>query len=241
MSGEWAAQLAGDLKENEAFTGLETITDFGNRHLETLGKVSELDGSVKTLEGEKTDLEGRLANSIPKLGEEPNEEQVTAYRNAMGIPEKPEDYEFPPTEGVEHDETTTNWARGIFHQAGLTKEQGALISQSWDALLAGIEKAEGEAREKAEKEADDKLRAEWGAGYDGNLELIRRGWKHFTDSEFDAFAKETGIGNNPLLIRFIFKIGKAMGEDFTPPATPRPGDPDAAPGMQYDSMDHFKD
>ena len=243
MSGEWMAQLSDDLKGNDALDPYKDgdLSAFTQAHLDTLGKVSDLDGRATKAEGEKTDLEGRLANSIPKLGEEPTEAEITAYREAMNIPATADDYEFPKAEGVEHDESTTEWARGIFHEAGLTKVQAALISQGWDRFVGEVEKAELAATVEAEKEATIALKKDWGAGFEENMKFIRRGWKEFTDSDLDAFMKESGLGNHPLLLRFMFKVGKAMGEDFAPPATPpKLGGPEGAPSMEYEGMGGFK-
>ncbi len=241
MSGEWMAQLSDDLKGNEALTSFENLSDLATAHLENVGKLTDLDGRATKAEGEKTDLEGKLADSIPKLGENPTEAEITAYRNAMGIPEKAEEYEFPKAEGIEHDEDTIEWARGMFHAAGLTKVQAAAISQGYDKFQAEVEKAQLAATVDAEKTATIALKAEWGAGFEENMKFIERGWKHFTDSDLDAFMKSTGLGNHPLLLRFMFKVGKAMGEDFTPPAAPpRLGGPEGVPSMEYEGMEGFK-
>ena len=241
MAGEWIAQLSDDLKANEAFTPYESLSDFAKAHLDTVGKVTELDGSTKTLEGNVKDLTGRLANSIPKLGEKATDEDKLAFYTALGVPQKSEEYEFPKGEGVEHDENMITWARDVFHKAHLSKDQGALISQAWDGFIQGMLKSETEASEKAKNEAEAKLKTEWGADYDKNLELTKRGWKKFTDTEFDAFCEQSGIGNASALISFIFNVGKAMGEDFSPPAKP-PGEPtEPQVGMNYQTMDQFKE
>ena len=53
MPGEWMAQLSDDLKENEALTSFETLSDLASAHLENVGKLSDLDGRATTLEGYK--------------------------------------------------------------------------------------------------------------------------------------------------------------------------------------------
>lgn len=243
MSGEWMAQLSDDLKGNEVLDPYKDgdLSAFAQAHLDTLGKVSDLDGRATKAEGEKTDLEGKLADSIPKLGEEPTEAETTAYRDAMGIPATPEEYEFPKAEGIEHDEDTVEWARGMFHAAGVTKVQAAAISQGYDKFQAEVEKDYLAETVKAEEAARVALKAEWGAGFEENMKFIRRGWKHFTDSELDAFMKESGIGNHPLLLRFMLKVGTAMGEDFTPAALPpKLGPGGKEPSMEYEDMEQFK-
>lgn len=217
MAGEWTAQLSDDLKDNEAFTPFETLSDFANAHLETVGKVTELDGSAKTLEGKVTDLEGRLANSIPKLGENATEEDVAAYRKAIGVPESPESYEFPQIEGEENDPAMVAWAQKVFFESGLSAEQASSIGQHWNAFMVGLVKEREENAAKAEKEADDKLKVDWGADYDKNKELTKRAFVKFGGEDLVAYLEESGAGNHPALIKAFFEIGKAMGEDDSPP------------------------
>lgn len=240
MAGEWIAQLSDDLKENEAFTSYESLSDFAKAHLDTVGKVTDLDGKRKDAEGKVTDLEGRLANSIPKLSDKATDEEKLAFYTALGVPQKSDEYEFPKGEGVEHDENMIAWARDIFHKAHLTKDQGAFISQAWDGFIQGMLKAETEADEKAKNEAEATLKSDWGADYDKNVEFIKRGWKKFSDTEFDAFCEDSGIGNHPTFIKFIFNVGKAMGEDFSPSGQPPGGPTETVPGMNYEGMEHFK-
>ena len=208
----WVDQMPTDLKTNEAFAGIKTIGDFGKSYLELKGKVSEAEG-----------MKAKLETAIIKPGENATPEEKAAYNKALGIPDKPEEYEFPKGEGVEHDPKMTEWAQKVFHQAGLSKESAAIVSQAWDGFIQGIAQEQQAAIEKAKTDADAAMKKEWGADYDKNLEFTKRGWKKFTDTEFDKFCDETGIGNNPALIKFVFKIGQAMGEDWSPASSQQHG------------------
>jgi hypothetical protein len=205
----WLAQLPADLKANEAFTGFKTLGDLAKAHLDLKGKAAEADGKLK--------------GAIFKPGEKATPEEKAAYAKAMGIPDKPTEYDFPKGEGVEHDPKMIEWAGTVFHQAGLSKEQGALISKAWDGFIQGIAQGQQQAAEAAKTQATEALKKEWGADFDKNIEFTKRGWKKFSDADFDKFAEETGIGNHPALIKFIFKIGQAMGEDWSPQGSQQRG------------------
>jgi len=233
MAGEWIAQLSDDLKEHEAFTSFETLSDFAKAHIDTLGKVSNLEGEKSTLEGKATDLEGKLANSIPKLGESATDEEKAAYRKAMGIPEKPEEYEFPAIEGQENDANMVAWAQRVFFEANLPKETAAYIGKQWNTFLAGLIQAEEEANEKARTDAETALKTKWGTDFDKNVEFIKRGWKKFANSEFDEWTAKHGVGHDDVLMEFLLSVGKAMGEDFSPQGTPLKGD-QVKEGIIYD-------
>jgi hypothetical protein len=211
----WRAALSDEFKEHEYVKQFENPTAFVKDALVNKDKLSK---------------------AIFKPGKGASDEEMASYRKAMGIPDKPDDYEFPQTEGVKHDEKMVQWARGIFHQAGLDKEQAGLIAQAWDGFVKGLTEADEAAQTEAVKEAEKQLKEEWGDKYDQNLEYTKRGWKKFSNEDFDKFVDETGIGNHPALIRFIFAVGQAMGEDFSPPSTPGKGEGKPNIGMNYESM-----
>src|ERR1700691_545729 len=80
---EWTASLPADLKDNKAFSSYKTIGDLAKDHLALADKVKEFDG-----------LKAKLEDSIPKLPDDASDEERTIYFNALGRPEKAEEYEF---------------------------------------------------------------------------------------------------------------------------------------------------
>lgn len=198
----WRAALPDEFKNHDYVKTFEKPGDFVKSALD-----------IKT---EHDSMKTKLEKAIFKPGDDAKPEEVSAFHKALGVPEKADDYEFQAAEGVEHDPKMTDWAKKTFHTANLTKDQAGIISQAWDGFMTGMVEAQKEASEKAVKEATETLKKEWGADFDKNLELTKRGWKKFADTEFDAFCDETGVGNHPALVKFIHNVGKAMGEDFSP-------------------------
>lgn len=215
-SPAWLAQLPTDLKANEVFTGFKTIGDLGKSYLELKGQTSEVDG-----------LKTKLQNAIFKPGENATPEEKAAFHKALGVPDKPADYEFPKGEGVEHDEKMLTWARDIFHKAGLNKDQAGQISQAWDELSKNIVSDLKGAEDTALKEVETKLKEEWKADYDKNFELSTRAFKKFAGAELSEFKA------HPTLIKSFYEVGKAMGEDFSPAGLHSGVSPPQV-GMKYD-------
>lgn len=241
MAGEWMAQLSDDLKAHEALEPYRDgdLSAFTQAHIETLGKVTELDGSNQELTGKVTDLEGKLANSIPKLGENATDEEVAAFRTALGVPAKPEDYEFPQIEGQENDQAMESWAQKVFWEAGIPKDKAAFIGAQWNAFIQGIAEADEAEAKKAEEEADKKLREEWGADYDKNKAETQRGYGEFIKivPEFEDLLKETvldgvTLGNHTVMLKIFHAIGSAMGEDWSPQAKQK--ETEVKEGLIYD-------
>lgn len=229
----WRSALSDEFKDHDYVKTFEKPTDFVKAALE-----------IKT---EREELETKMKDAIFKPGKGATDEELTAYRKAMGIPENPNDYEFPETEGVEHDDEMKEWAGKTFFEAGLSKEQGALISQAWDQLVMGITEAEKEQMLEGIKTAETELREQWAGDYDGNFELAERAYKFF-EGKIDGFKEfleaETSngksLGNHPAMIQTFYVIGKAMGEDISPKSSPEAGDVKRPLGMGYEGMDHFK-
>ena len=230
----WRASLSDEYKEHEWIKGFDKPTKFA--------------AAAVDLKTQHEALEAKMKDAIFKPGKGATDEELIAYRKAMNIPEGPDGYEFPKTEGVEHDDEMMKWAGTTFHAAGLSKEQGALISQAWDKMVDGMVKAEQDALIEGIKNAETVLKAEWGAEYDGNLELMTRAYKYFEEkiNGFKDFLETESVdgktlGNHPAMIRAFYVIGKAMGEDISPKATPEGGDDKKPLGMNYEGMDHFRD
>jgi hypothetical protein len=214
-----------------------------NDYVKTFQKPGDFVKSALEIKTERDTLNGKLGNAIFKPGENATPEEMAAYHKALGVPDKPDEYEFAKLEGQEHDPKFTEWAKGVFGEAKLTKAQATTISQKWGeyvkaqteimAQQAATEKADSE---KAIKETTAKLQTEWGAKYNENIELVKRGFQKFSNKEFNSFCDETGIGNNPDFIRFIFNVGKAMGEDFSPKGS-NSLIPEKKSGFQYTMPD----
>lgn len=199
----WLAGLPSELRDNEAFKPYKTVGDFAKAHLETATKAR--------------DLEGKLKNSIPKLGDNATQEERNQFFNSLGRPEKPDGYEL---EGGDKDKEAVlaPW-KADFHELGLTASQAKGLKAKWDGRINGLIE-QHEAKVKAEiAEADGKLKTEWGDKYPANLELVQRFWKKETDSEFDkAFASESSA-NRSSMMRFLFKMAAKTGEDMSQSGT----------------------
>lgn len=217
----WIAQLPDDLKGEKSFTGFKTIGDFATDYL-TKGK------EIDSLKG----------NSIPKLPENATDEQKKAYFKAIGVPEKPTEYEFPKTDGADHDPRMIEWAQKTFHDAHLSKEQGALIGKAWNGFMAEMVKAQTDADTKGRQEAEATLKKELGDKYAETVELTARLLKETATPEELKFLQDSKLGNHPALVRLIAKLAAKTGEDSTSRGTPARG---AAPkvGMNY-TMPDFK-
>jgi hypothetical protein len=147
QAADWRAELAGG---DEAFLGklgrFKTSADFGKAYRALELKMSE---AAKT--------------SIPKLGEKPSEEQVAAYRSALGIPEKPDAY-LELGNGLvigDADKPLALSLAGKLHEANLPP---AAMKAAYEWYMEGQE-AMAEQDKAFAQQGEDALRVEWGPQY----------------------------------------------------------------------------
>ena len=128
----------------------------------------------------------------------------------------PESYEFKAPEGVEANEEQTK-ALSEFAKANKLTQEAA------QALYERELKSQTDA-EKAAAEAFNKQREEWvsavekdaeygGTAFKENLQHVVAARDKFATPELVKLLDETGLGDNPELVRFFYRVGKAMSED----------------------------
>lgn len=200
----WRAGLPDDLKENEVFTAHKTVGELGKAHLEVLGKAK--------------DFEGKLKGAIFKPGDNASSEEVAAFRKGIGVPDKAEDYVFSEVEGVKNSPETIQWARGVFHKAGLNKDQAGIIGSSWNDFVKQMGEAQDKSLKEAEEAAVKKAKEELGGeeGYKNASELVTRLLKETATEGELQHLQDSGVGNDPVVVRLIFNMAKKTGEDLSP-------------------------
>jgi hypothetical protein len=175
---------------------------------------------------------------ILPLGENPTEEEITAYRTALGVPPDPSAYgienlEVP--EGYTWDYGLRDQLVGEMHKAGLTTEQAQTMAGAYVALQ-GKREAEKMAEIQTHHETEaSKLKLEWGTAFEGNLEKASVGFRYlFGDPAQDQSAIDISnlrlddgrlLGDHPSFVRSLYKLGELVGEPdpMTGKSTPTPG------------------
>lgn len=225
----WLEQVEKSLRGHDA---LREINDVN--HL-TQTFIKEREGRMK--------LEGDLKGMIKPLGEKPTPEEVSTFRKTMKIPEKPEEYEFPKAEGIEHDPKMVSWAQEVFHKFGLTKEAASGIGGEWNGFIKGMIEAEEQFAENSRIENEKtfhskfKTEDEYKVGY----ELAKRHWETLTGTKFDEVYKDVDAWQTPLFMNYIFAAAKSIGEDTSPRSGEfRGSGTEVREGIQYKDMEKFK-
>lgn len=136
--------------------------------------------------------------------------------NRLGRPEDAAGYDFTAAqlpEGVEVPEATQLAIRGALHQSGLNNAQAESVYNFITGQMA--ESAEGiQAEEKEFRDATEaKLKEQWGDTYPEKLAIAKRAVEVLGDDDILQYMEDSGLGDDPILIKFFAEIGDKLLED----------------------------
>ena len=164
-----------------------------------------------TPETQEVTTQEPVTESEAAPAEEAPKEEAPAEEAAPGIPQ-PDEYKLP--DGVPKD-------FGKFaHEHGFTQEQVDASLQHFSGYVQAAEQVKLQAlRSMGEKHLED-----WGERKDYNLSLAKRALKqNDPDGKLAQALNESGYGNHPAVLDFLYNIGKSMQEGgFLKNAVARP-------------------
>lgn len=179
--------------------------------------------SIEDLVRHNLSMRQKLSLAVTPPGEGASEEDLTDFRTRMGVPERPEDYDYEVprdlpeqvAEAITDEELSDTFAAA--HELGLTQAQlTGLLDYRLDSL-AGAERRLAGQLAAAREEAEASLRRDWGRDYDRNLNLSRRTLRDFGGDgliEFLATARVHGeqLANHPEIVKWAASVGRGMTE-----------------------------
>jgi len=232
----WTAQLPDEYKGNETLTQFGNLGEFAKAHLDTLGKVTE--------------YESKVGEMLPRLGENPTEDDLKAYREAYGIPGDPEGYKVErPNWDQEklgpYPEDLEKSFLKFAHDRNFSPDQ-VQAAYSW-YIDNVMDSAEGIQRTSEERKAEavKALQDTWGDEYEANADIAMRAVWFFADEETVNWLDNSGFGDNPNIIKLFYHVGTQllndkMLRDVRPPREKvgeATRDSLGQPSLSYPSMD----
>ncbi len=188
------------------------------------------------------DLRTKLSSAIFIPGKDADEKDIQAFRKAIGVPEKPEGYEFKMPEGKEageNDKAFQEAARQAFHKLGIPAPAAAGLNAWWNEMTSAMQAAQVEADKQYAAQTEAALKKEWGDDYDRNHALANKALESFFEKEgkeaFQTLELKDGrlLGDHPEVVKAFAKIGREM-VNFGP-------DPALATNEQTTIQEKFND
>lgn len=196
----WRDSLPEDIKANPTLSKFETVEGMAKSYVNL----------ERMLGGEKV--------PIPKDGDQ---EAWDRFYKAGGRPDAPEQYGFKAPEklpeGVQYSAELDKQLAGIFHKQGLNSKQAAGVREELMGIvskgaLESLEKvkADQQANEAAIQKAEETLKSEWGSAYEARMRVAGAAIREHLRPEFIALLEESGIANNPIVVRNMYDMGVKM-------------------------------
>ena len=170
-------------------------------------KIEELGRSYKNLEK----LLGTEKAPIPTDWDDP--EQVERWYKAGGRPEAPDKYEFKRPElpnDLSYDEDTEKAFRTWAHANGLNKKQATNLYDAYVKTQVERHAAWHTGQKQGKEKIVSDLMREHGNQYEGKVNLARTAIREFADPDYLKWLDESGMGNDPRMIRAWIKVGEKM-------------------------------
>ena len=213
---------------------------------------------VKTLARSYVDLKGREKSALYVPGADANDEVKAAFKTKLneinGVPQSADKYDLPfDPKAPEYDADLEKTARNLFHKAGLNNEQANTLLQGFveiggtqspkqtekikTAALEEFAKGEKTRMDQIVATAAADLKTEWGGEYEKNVAVTMKAVDNIEKvvPGFKKYADESGLGNNPFLIKAFAFIGKAISEDVFVSGSRAPAE-DTKEGLTYKEM-----
>ena len=185
-----------------------------------LQKHAERFNSVDDLVQANLESRKKLSKAVTVPGKNATDEDLSAYREALGVPGDVDGYEFPLPEGVERTEemmdAEDHWSN-IFLDNNIPKETADILVTEFRNEIGRIFEQKTANDDAYAKQAEDTLRKEWEDDYDKNIIFASRASEALLGDDYeDARHLETSDGkymlDHPLMIKMFAKLGREMGE-----------------------------
>lgn len=180
--------------------------------------------SVTDLAKAEFEARQKLSNAIFRPGKGAKDEEVAAFRKALGVPEAADKYEvalpddLPEHVNAEEIKAALPSFLEVAHAAGATPEVvNAVVGWYAKTLADQDPNTLNAARAVAELHANqdqwaDELRNEWrGDEYQENVLIGGAALREFGGEEAIEVIEQSGLGNHPAILRMMAKIGRVTG------------------------------
>ena len=190
---------------------------------------------VKTLARSYVDLKGKAKNALFIPGADAREEDRAAFNQKInevrGVPGKPEEYELPfDKKDANYNAEMDSAVRQMFHKVGVDKNQAKALLAEFGVIdkkfgganmekvrqtvaqeISDLIKADSD---KVMADAATALKSEWADKYDANISLAMKTADNVEKvvPGFKQFSIDSGMGNNPFLLKAFAFIGSAISE-----------------------------
>lgn len=167
------------------------------------------------------DLRG--SNRIKVPDENSTDEEKSAWRKALGVPEEAtgeKGYQISYEEGLEtndQDQMVVDHLLPVAHKYGVPQEAVNGIANEMVKLSHEFENRITQGLKDYQAEQTEALKKEWGKDYEANINLAKRFAQTYADGDFQAMLDvkmDDGglLGDHPVMQKFLANLGRRTSE-----------------------------
>jgi hypothetical protein len=162
----------------------------------------------------------KAGRTVVLPGPDADEAALGEFYGKLGRPEAPDGYELPVPDG--DDGKMAEWAQGVFHEAGLTAKQAALVSEKWNARVGEMVNGQQAEAQQTAEQAEAELKKEWGAAYDQKVAGVENAAVALGMSENELLGLRASMGPAAAM-KFVDSLAGKLGEDTVENGEPMDG------------------
>ena len=179
----------------------------------TEGNASQDAGSAQPTGGEQNATQQQADGTQNQQDGQQSSDAGNSDANNEAPKGAPEKYEFTTPEGREYDPGVLNAYSEVAKELNLPQEAAQKMIDKIAPLIEArqIERIESVRTEWAEASKGDQ---EFGGDkLNENLAVAKKALDKFGSPELRTLLNQSGLGNNPEVIRFMYRAGKSISED----------------------------
>lgn len=147
----------------------------------------------------------------PQAAETPATE--VPQQGTPAAPAVPEKYTFTAPDGKEYDPSLLESFSGAAKEAGLTQDAAQKLIEKMAPAIAERQLDQVKAIHQGWLDAASSDKEFGGEKLTENLGVARKALDNFGTPDLRKLLDDTGLGNHPEVIRFMFRAGRAISED----------------------------
>lgn len=186
----WFDSLPDDLKGNETIKHFKTVPDLVKSYIHAQSMIGKKGVVVPT------DKDG--------------DDAWEGFYKAIGRPDL-EKYELKAPEGM--DEAEIKAFKEEMYQHGILPRQAQKILEKRHSDTVARQKQMNEEIARYTQEGIERLKTEWGEGFERHVNLAKMGVKEVGGEEMQKYLVELGLDNDAKFVKMFAKVGKILGED----------------------------
>jgi hypothetical protein len=191
-TGSWLDTLPTEFKENASIKGFKSVEDLAKSYIHAQSMIG--------------------ADKVIVPGKSATDKDWEGVFSKLGRPESPDKYELKASE--KHDQEFLKSFKEVAHKSGLLPKQVENLYNFYGEVEKKQQEMAQVQMQRVVEANIQELKKEWpDSDYERNLGVAKKAVDQFLGDDGKKWLNESGIGNDPQMIKFMHKLGVAMSED----------------------------